>query len=614
MGRSNARGFSLLELVVAMALVILLAWVLFHALAQSLLAGRMQAQWNLDQGNVGRLLDNLTTEEDDAWAIYNPPTDVFGRSNANGHEVDFFARDGKQRPYFWAYDYNSVTETLTRYRLSAPGGIPAQDTTFTGITKFYAHTYPVTALQDASTPIYSALYSGASLRSGTVHFYPSQPWIAGGNNITYVHVEGATFTQDLQLATSTAPSGFTVVVYYTPSPSPTPAMFGTWPANLVTGVNHAAVSSTASQVATASNMGIAFGEWMNRLVGGGVARAATSGVACYAQALNGNGPDFSLPSNASGQHAMFVGGYWIGVSTDGCEIYYDSGSGQWKPVGAPNAAVSDPLSIQYEPQGVSSTSWQMHYFCQSVLSDAWQPSSTSPSSRMGFSENGTGSCNVIFSDGVSQQTPAADAGLVSISAQPLYILSGHVMYTTDGWLRCYSNDYSCKANLASAGDCVWACLMPVPSAGGNPGGPNGCVYYHLDGCGSGGNYQDYVMTVAAGTSTDGGTTISTMSNGVCTAEYTNSSGSYQKTMSGCAPTASWISNYESFLPAAIAPPSGAKWNYITWPKGLSQDNMDANPAGLTLYARDAGGSYIWPDCMPGTASKGMTVYGTTTAC
>lgn len=221
-GRSHARGFSLLEVVVSIAIVIVLAWVLFHALSQALLAARMQSADDREQSTVGRLIDNLSTEEDDAWAIYTPPSDVSGKSNSDGHEVDLFARDGQQRPYFWAYSYDATAQTVTRYRLAAPSGAASADTTYTGISKFYAQTYPVAALQDASTPVYSALYSGAALQSGIVHFYPSMPWIAGGNNITYVHFESATMRQDLQLATQTAPSGFTVVVYYTPSPSPPP--------------------------------------------------------------------------------------------------------------------------------------------------------------------------------------------------------------------------------------------------------------------------------------------------------------------------------------------------------------------------------------------------------
>src|SRR5690348_17742539 len=96
-GRSHARGFSLFEIVITVAISVVVGWLLFHALAQLLLAGRQQGARDLELSTIAQLTDKLTTEEDDAWAIYVPPADVLGKSNADGHEVDFFARDGKEQ-------------------------------------------------------------------------------------------------------------------------------------------------------------------------------------------------------------------------------------------------------------------------------------------------------------------------------------------------------------------------------------------------------------------------------------------------------------------------------------------------------------------------------------
>ena len=231
MAPSHERGFSLLETIVALAIAVILGWLLFHALVQALRVGTLQAQRDGEQAVMGQLVDDLQTEEDDAWAIFNPPSDVLGKPNADGHEVDFYTRDGRQRTYFWSYTYDAAAQTLTRYRYASPGAAPVKDASFAGITKFWSQTYPVTALQDAKTPVYSALYAGANLRSGIVHFYPGMPWIAGGNNITYAHIESATLSQDLELATQTAPTGFTVVLWYTPSPGPTASSpLAVWPA------------------------------------------------------------------------------------------------------------------------------------------------------------------------------------------------------------------------------------------------------------------------------------------------------------------------------------------------------------------------------------------------
>lgn len=261
----HARGFTLLETVVAIAVAVLLGLLLFHVLGQLLLAGRLQAQRDTAQDAVLRLTDNLTTEEDDAWAIYVPPADALGKSNGDGHEVDFFARDGRQQPYFWAYNYDASAHTLTRYRFGSPGGAASADVTYSDITGFSARTYPVTALQDASTPVYSPMYASATLQSGIVQFYPGMPWIAGGNNITDVHIEAEGYRRDVQLATSTAPSGFTVVLNYTPSPGP--AALTVWPPAIRFPVSGTSIAYTGSRVPTLA-------QEINALLGGGTALAA----------------------------------------------------------------------------------------------------------------------------------------------------------------------------------------------------------------------------------------------------------------------------------------------------------------------------------------------------
>lgn len=248
---------------VAVAIAVVIGWALFSVVNHLLLASRLQVSRDAAQGAIFQLTDNLTTEEDDAWAIYVPPNDVFGKSNGDGHEVDFFARDGKQQPYFWAYTFDSSAQTLTRYRFASPNGTPTKDVTYSGITAFSAQTYPVTALKDSRTPIYSALYASAALQSGIVHFYPGMPWIAGGNNITDVHIEASGgFRRDLELVTTTAPSGFTVVLNYTPSPTPSPIASPTpapqvWPPAIVFAAPGMTLSY--SQAATSAARSLAIG-------------------------------------------------------------------------------------------------------------------------------------------------------------------------------------------------------------------------------------------------------------------------------------------------------------------------------------------------------------------
>ena len=215
-----SRGFSLLETAVAVALAALACVFTLRLVSSALHWGAIAQQRNADAASAGELVDRWRIEEDSAWAIFTPPSDVRGSSNADGHELDFFTRDGKNRSYFWSYTYDAASQTLTRYLYASPGAAPLKDETYAGVTAFTARTYPVTALQDSSTPVYSALYANATLQPGAVRFYPAiAPWIAGGNQITYVRIETASQLREMQLSTQTAPSGFTIVLSYTPAPA-----------------------------------------------------------------------------------------------------------------------------------------------------------------------------------------------------------------------------------------------------------------------------------------------------------------------------------------------------------------------------------------------------------
>ncbi|HLI95970.1 MAG TPA: prepilin-type N-terminal cleavage/methylation domain-containing protein, partial [Candidatus Baltobacteraceae bacterium] len=396
---SRARGFTLLEVVISLALVALLAYLLLHVLGGGLAAARLQSERDVEQSTIGSLVDDLTEEEDDAWAIYNAPTDVLGQSNADGHEVDFFERDGKQRTYFWCYNYNAMTRTLTRYRFSFPGAVPQRDVVYTGITDFSSHTYPITAMQDPSTPVYSSLYSGAHLQSGIVRFYAStMPWIQGGNNVTYVHIETPIVKQDLQLVTQTAPSGFTVVLWYTPSPKPSatalPA-FKTWPADLVLGASGAPVNLTSGALADASpKMWVA--REINALFGGGTALAASP---CYAMAMDtsGTAPDASIDGTPA-QTALGVH-----VDSNGCEV--DSS----------DAPLTTPVVVAWEPSGTSETFAVQSNTCANAQVGPWKPySGTGVNLELDAAGKAAASCTVTLSDGVSTQTPTADNGSIGV--------------------------------------------------------------------------------------------------------------------------------------------------------------------------------------------------------
>lgn len=345
----SQRGFTLLEMLIAAAIAVLLgSLTLFcvHALlgTSATLAARFS-----DQAQIGALVDRLEADEDSAWAIFVPPQDVFGASNADGHEVDFFTRDGQGRAAFWAYRYDASAKPaplLQRYSYASPGGSAvAQGSAITGITAFSAHTYPITALADASSPLYSPLYAGAQLHAGAVRFFPqSAPWIAGGNQVTLLHVQTAEDARALNLSTQTAPSGFTVVLRYTPPPTGPLISLG----SITFAPSAIAYNAPAQRLARA----------INRVLGGRLARAA--GTACsYAQltlqsgAPDANAPNASDPYNtADGNGCVTNGAVYLWAS----EANYPSS----QPFGAQNPTVGGCL-------GFINTSAQMWYPGRSVL-------------------------------------------------------------------------------------------------------------------------------------------------------------------------------------------------------------------------------------------------------
>jgi len=220
----SQRGFTLLETVVAVTILTIIGFCVLSAITQALRWNASLAQRRMAETAIGSLGDRLEAEEDSAWAIFTPPLDAYGSSNEDGHEVDFFLRDAQNRAHFTAYLYDKAEHRIQRLLYAKVGGVPvAGGSAIANVDDFFAHTYPVTALQDPQTPVYSELYRNAEIHRAEVRFDPAQPWIAGGNQMTYVRIRSAQFTRQLQLSTQTAPSGFTIVLRYTPAPSSSPA-------------------------------------------------------------------------------------------------------------------------------------------------------------------------------------------------------------------------------------------------------------------------------------------------------------------------------------------------------------------------------------------------------
>ncbi len=172
------------------------------------------------QSAAARLMERLTAEASSAWAVYVPVTDVNGNANADGHELDFFSEDGSHRPYSWAYTFDAAHAAITRYAF-APGTPPSAGEVIAPIDAFVATSIAVTRL-----PAVDPLFAGATA-TAVAYGFDASPSAAGGNGLVQLRISASGVSRNELLASVTAPTTFTVIVIYTPSPppvaTPTPA-------------------------------------------------------------------------------------------------------------------------------------------------------------------------------------------------------------------------------------------------------------------------------------------------------------------------------------------------------------------------------------------------------
>ena len=214
------RGFTLAETLVAAAIAFVIGWQLL-AFAHALVLGASHLDARLRARSAAdRLEERLAGDAGGAWSVFVPPRDVFGVRNADGHEVDFVTEDAAHRTFWWAYGYDGATQRVTAYAY-APGGVPEAGETYDGIGAFAAHAHPVTDLLQPASEIYDPLFAGTTVGPIVVPFGWSSA-AAGGNGLVRVRLRGGGVARDALLAAGTAPTRFTVVVEYTPAPSPTP--------------------------------------------------------------------------------------------------------------------------------------------------------------------------------------------------------------------------------------------------------------------------------------------------------------------------------------------------------------------------------------------------------
>lgn len=216
--QGSERGSALLDLIIGTA-VTLVTFTFLVTLLHTIVAGAASHHAILTaRTGSDHLFERMRSEAESAWAISVPAFDVTGHSNADDHEVDFATEDATRQTYHWAYSYNAAQETVTRYTV-APDQSPQPGESISGITSFQAQAYPANAIGQVSSPIYDPLFANTSI---TPVAYELDDGTIAGNGFVAVSLTAAGTSHKELFATGLAPTQFTVIVQYTPTPSPTP--------------------------------------------------------------------------------------------------------------------------------------------------------------------------------------------------------------------------------------------------------------------------------------------------------------------------------------------------------------------------------------------------------
>jgi hypothetical protein len=202
---------------IATAIAFILGWMLLavaHAtiVAATHLDARLSARSAAD-----RLGERLQSDATGAWSVFVPSSDVTGSANGDGHELDFVSEDAAHRQYWWAYRFDASDGRVVKYTYASRGAATAQES-YAGIASFRAGAHPLTDIAVPSSPAYDPLLAGTP---GLVAVEVPFGWsaeAAGGNRLIRVAITADGVDRVMHLASGTAPSRFTVVVRYTPSP------------------------------------------------------------------------------------------------------------------------------------------------------------------------------------------------------------------------------------------------------------------------------------------------------------------------------------------------------------------------------------------------------------
>lgn len=215
----RARGFSLIEALIALSVLLVLLIVVGDAVSRTL---HVAAMSNARAGAVRTISElgvRLSEEARSASAVFIPATDVLGAPNGSGqaHEIDFFRRLSTGGDTYVAYRFDAASGVVTRYEYSLAGGAVAiahADQVATGVAAFVPVRAPAGSMADV---VDAGEVSDVSIDYGT-------PGVVGGNDVVTLTMQAAPSggvtpaPVQVRLASRAAPTSLSVLVPAQPPP------------------------------------------------------------------------------------------------------------------------------------------------------------------------------------------------------------------------------------------------------------------------------------------------------------------------------------------------------------------------------------------------------------
>jgi len=181
----NARGFSLAELLVSMAVVLVLLVAVGAAIVQMLHVQAFHAGRASISRSVSDLSERLREEARSATAVFVPSIDVLGDPNpvASAHEVDFFRRQSDGGDAFAAYRFDGASGEVTRYEYSTLSGakvVAVADVAASDIAAF-------SVVRETAGAAAGALAGASDPPAVTIAY--GAPELTGGNDVVVAAIQ-----------------------------------------------------------------------------------------------------------------------------------------------------------------------------------------------------------------------------------------------------------------------------------------------------------------------------------------------------------------------------------------------------------------------------------------